>query len=254
MAAQPLTAVVQYLHRSLDSSHASHSDGELLARFSVDRDPASFEELVLRHERMVMNVCRHLLGNGADADDEEAAEADGEQHRARLVAGAVEVHRGVPQHERSRPPERTCQAHEQPRSPEQHERDPDDRSLRLAVFGHKPVIVDPDGDCLVVEESAVPESGDRHDRSVTQFVPLLLRLDLAEVVIGDHRLDGRLGVVAQDCLACADERERHAIAPRGLRQRGAKEKGRAVGGTGGPSVTAAGWGEPADVDPLTSCR
>jgi RNA polymerase sigma factor (sigma-70 family) len=69
MPAQPLNAVLHYLHRSLDAGSASRSDGDLLARFALDREPAAFEELVRRHEAMVMNVCRRLLGPGADADD-----------------------------------------------------------------------------------------------------------------------------------------------------------------------------------------
>src|SRR5499425_40838 len=69
MATQPLNAALHYLRRSLDSGTAGRSDGDLLARFTVDCDPAAFEELVRRYEAMVMNVCRRLLGNGADADD-----------------------------------------------------------------------------------------------------------------------------------------------------------------------------------------
>jgi RNA polymerase sigma factor (sigma-70 family) len=69
MATQPLNAVIRYLHTSLDSGNASRSDGDLLARFTVDSEPTAFEELVRRYEAMVMNVCRRLLGNGADADD-----------------------------------------------------------------------------------------------------------------------------------------------------------------------------------------
>jgi RNA polymerase sigma factor (sigma-70 family) len=69
MAAKPLSAVVRYLHGAAGSSGAEPSDGELLALFTVDRDPAAFEALVRRHEQLVMNVCRRLLGPGADADD-----------------------------------------------------------------------------------------------------------------------------------------------------------------------------------------
>src|SRR5439155_5174124 len=69
MASQPLNAVIHYLHRSLDSGSARRSDGDLLAWFLVDREPAAFEELVRRYQATVMNVCRRLPGNGADADD-----------------------------------------------------------------------------------------------------------------------------------------------------------------------------------------
>jgi RNA polymerase sigma factor (sigma-70 family) len=69
MATPPLDAVVRYLHRSFDSGSPGHSDGDLLARFTADCEPTAFEELVRRYEAMVMNVCRRLLGDGADADD-----------------------------------------------------------------------------------------------------------------------------------------------------------------------------------------
>src|SRR5262245_27040736 len=69
MATQQLNAVLHYLHRSLDGGSASRPDGDLLARYLVGREPAAFEELVRRHEAMVISVCRRLLGNGADADD-----------------------------------------------------------------------------------------------------------------------------------------------------------------------------------------
>src|SRR5262245_1370377 len=69
MATSPLDSVIHYLHRSLNSGSASRSDGDLLARFTIDRDPEAFAELVLRYEAVVMNVCRRLLGDGADADD-----------------------------------------------------------------------------------------------------------------------------------------------------------------------------------------
>jgi RNA polymerase sigma factor (sigma-70 family) len=69
MATSPLDSVIHYLHRSLDSGSAPRSDGDLLARFTIDRDPAAFAELVRRYEAMVMNVCQRLLGDGADAED-----------------------------------------------------------------------------------------------------------------------------------------------------------------------------------------
>jgi RNA polymerase sigma factor (sigma-70 family) len=69
MTTQPLSVALHFLHRSLDSGTAGRSDGDLLAWFTAECDPAAFEELVRRYEAMVMNVCRRQLGQGADADD-----------------------------------------------------------------------------------------------------------------------------------------------------------------------------------------
>jgi RNA polymerase sigma factor (sigma-70 family) len=45
------------------------SDAQLLSAFAADRDEAAFTEIVRRHGPMVYNVCRRLLGAGADAED-----------------------------------------------------------------------------------------------------------------------------------------------------------------------------------------
>ncbi|MEX2142706.1 MAG: sigma-70 family RNA polymerase sigma factor [Pirellulales bacterium] len=45
------------------------SDGELLRRFTTDKDQAAFETLVGRHGSLVWNVCRSALRNRQDAED-----------------------------------------------------------------------------------------------------------------------------------------------------------------------------------------
>jgi RNA polymerase sigma factor (sigma-70 family) len=44
-------------------------DGELLRRWVQQRDQGAFELLVWRHGRLVLSVCRRLLGNGPDVED-----------------------------------------------------------------------------------------------------------------------------------------------------------------------------------------
>ena len=44
-------------------------DAEVVARFARTKDEAAFAELVRRHGPMVWSVCRHLLGDEADAED-----------------------------------------------------------------------------------------------------------------------------------------------------------------------------------------
>ncbi len=70
MPMSPLKKVVQRLRRAaLLQDGAGQTDGQLLAWFIRDRDPAAFEALVRRHGPMVMSVCRRLLRNHHDAED-----------------------------------------------------------------------------------------------------------------------------------------------------------------------------------------
>jgi RNA polymerase sigma factor (sigma-70 family) len=62
--------VVQQLRRAaLVYDAASRTDGELVQAFVSRRDQSAFETLVHRHGTMVLNVCRRVLRNEADADD-----------------------------------------------------------------------------------------------------------------------------------------------------------------------------------------
>jgi RNA polymerase sigma factor (sigma-70 family) len=62
--------VLQQLRLSLGSREAGTlSDGQLLGRWTADRDEAAFELLVRRHGPMVLGVCRRLLGHVQDAED-----------------------------------------------------------------------------------------------------------------------------------------------------------------------------------------
>src|SRR5882724_5781795 len=45
------------------------TDPELLRRFSSEGDEAAFHSLVHRHGAMVLDVCRNVLRNEADAED-----------------------------------------------------------------------------------------------------------------------------------------------------------------------------------------
>src|SRR5262245_40662615 len=45
------------------------TDAQLVRQFAAHRDEAAFTALVQRHGRMVLRVCRHVLGHEQDAED-----------------------------------------------------------------------------------------------------------------------------------------------------------------------------------------
>jgi RNA polymerase sigma factor (sigma-70 family) len=70
MADGTLTEFLHRLRWSLrERGEAETTDTELLRRFLENREEAAFAALVERHGPMVLGVCRHLVPNGADADD-----------------------------------------------------------------------------------------------------------------------------------------------------------------------------------------
>jgi RNA polymerase sigma-70 factor (ECF subfamily) len=52
----------------LNTSMQNSDDLSLIARFK-EGDRSSFEEIVLRYQDKIYNLCRHMLGNASDAED-----------------------------------------------------------------------------------------------------------------------------------------------------------------------------------------
>jgi hypothetical protein len=70
MATQSINAVIHHLRRAALFSEVAHlTDGELLELFLAHRSEAAFEALVRRQGRMVLGVCRRMIGDLHDAED-----------------------------------------------------------------------------------------------------------------------------------------------------------------------------------------
>jgi RNA polymerase sigma factor (sigma-70 family) len=67
--ATDLSKFLKQIHHLLTPPGGDQTDGELLSRFVVTRDEASFAALVRRHGPMVLTVCRRMLGHAQDAED-----------------------------------------------------------------------------------------------------------------------------------------------------------------------------------------
>jgi RNA polymerase sigma factor (sigma-70 family) len=69
MGGNQRVSVLSELCKILASDSGRALDADLLDRFVTARDEAAFEELVVRHERLVFSVCQRLLRRQQDVED-----------------------------------------------------------------------------------------------------------------------------------------------------------------------------------------
>ena len=70
MAAGELTTLIHRLRALFVAGNLRElSDGQLLELFTTDHDEFAFEALMRRHGRLVLGVCRRVLGPGPNQDD-----------------------------------------------------------------------------------------------------------------------------------------------------------------------------------------
>src|SRR5581483_11869583 len=70
MRSDGLKRTLDHLRQTLASPEESaRTDGQLVASFVASRDECAFAALVRRHGRMVLGVCRRVLGHVHDAED-----------------------------------------------------------------------------------------------------------------------------------------------------------------------------------------
>lgn len=70
MSIAPQSRIREHLRQLLEvQCSRSLTDGALLDRFAETADQVAFGQLIGRHGPMVLNTCRGVLGNSADADD-----------------------------------------------------------------------------------------------------------------------------------------------------------------------------------------
>jgi RNA polymerase sigma factor (sigma-70 family) len=64
-----MNSVLRYIRRMIAPAPVEATDGQLLERFVRAGEEGAFDALLERHGRMVMGICRRLLGNAHDAED-----------------------------------------------------------------------------------------------------------------------------------------------------------------------------------------